>query len=87
MEVKRTSLNLPQALFRQAEEALGTRGPKQTIVSALQEAVQLRMRVRLLRRDFSGLTPDVVEELRRPRLPGPVEKHVVRRNGRRKARA
>jgi hypothetical protein len=38
-----------------------------TVITALEEAVRLKLRLRLLSRDFSGLTPSVIEEMRRSR--------------------
>jgi hypothetical protein len=34
----------------------------------MEEAVRLRLRLRLLQRDMAELTPELIEELRRPRL-------------------
>ena len=66
--LKRTSIYLPPELVRQAQQALGTTGVTSTVVHAMEEAVRLRLRLRLLQRDMAELTPELIEELRRPRL-------------------
>ncbi len=66
--VKRTSLYLPRDLVREAQRALGTSSITLTVVRAMEEAVKLRLRLRLLERDMPGLTPELIEELRRPRV-------------------
>ncbi len=66
--VKRTSLNLPRDLVRDAQRALGTSSITLTVVRAMEEAVRLRLRLRLLERDMPGLTPELIERLRRPRV-------------------
>jgi Arc/MetJ family transcription regulator len=66
--VRRTSLNLDFGLVDEAREALGTRGTTETVHAALREIVLRDRRRRLLARDFSMLTPELIEELRRPEL-------------------
>ncbi len=65
--VRRTTLNLPEDLLEAAREALGTTGVKDTVVTAMEEAVRFRLRLRLLQRELPDLTPELVERLRRPR--------------------
>ena len=36
----------------------------------MEEAVRLKLRLRLLEHDMSELTPELLEKLRRPRVPG-----------------
>jgi Arc/MetJ family transcription regulator len=66
----RTTLNLPEDLLRAAQRSLGTTGITATVVRAMEEAVRLKLRLRLLEHDMTELTPELVEELRRPRVPG-----------------
>jgi len=66
--VRRTSLNLDFGLVDEAREALGTKGTTETVHAALREIVLRDRRRRLLERDFSTLTPELIEELRRPEL-------------------
>jgi hypothetical protein len=47
---------------------LGTTGLTATVVRALEEAVRLKLRLRLLDHDMTELTPEFVEQLRRPRI-------------------
>ncbi len=71
---RRTTLNLPEELLREARTALGTTGVRDTVVRAMEESVQLRLRLRLLQRDLPDLTPDLVERLRQPTMTSPGEK-------------
>lgn len=64
----RTSLNLPRDLVREAQSILGTRTITSTVVRSMEEAVRLRLRLRLLQRDFPDLTLEAIEEMRRRRL-------------------
>ena len=66
--VRRTSLNLDFGLVEEARSALGTKGTTETVHAALREIVLRDRRRRLLERDFSMLTPELIEELRRPEL-------------------
>jgi hypothetical protein len=66
----RTTLNLPEDLLRAAQRSLGTTGITDTVVRSMEEAVRLKLRLRLLEHDMTPLTPELVEELRRPRVPG-----------------
>jgi len=64
---KRTTLVLPPDLLDDAERLLGTRSHTEAVVAALEELVARRHREELLRMDWSDLTPEAVEEMRRPR--------------------
>jgi hypothetical protein len=64
---KRTTLVLPVELLRDAERLLGTRSHTEAVVLALEELVARRHREELLRMDWSDLTPEAVEAMRRPR--------------------
>ena len=66
--VRRTSLNLDFGLVDEARSALGTNGTTETIHAALREIILRERRRRLTERDFSMLTPELLEELRRPQL-------------------
>ncbi len=67
MAVKRTSLNLDMDLVAEAKKELGTERTTDTVHAALREAVNLAKRRALARHDFPGLTPESIEEMRRPR--------------------
>lgn len=64
----RTTINVPEKLLQQAEEAFETRSPTVAITRALEEAVALYHRRELLDMDWSDLTPETVSEMRKPRL-------------------
>jgi len=53
----RTTLNLPEDLLRAAQQSLGTTGITATVVRAMEEAVRLKLRLRLLEHDMTELTP------------------------------
>jgi Arc/MetJ family transcription regulator len=72
--VRRTSFNLDPELLAAAREELGTKNMTDTIHVALREVVRRARLQRLADRDFSYLTPERLEELRRPRTLEP-EKH------------
>jgi Arc/MetJ family transcription regulator len=61
--IKRTSLNLDLDLVAAAKDVLGTRNTTDTVHTALSEAVRSARIERLLRRDFSELTPERLEAL------------------------
>lgn len=67
VRMHRTTINVPEKLLQQAEEAFETRSPTVAITRALQEAVALHHRRRLLEMDWSDLTPEAVSEMRKPR--------------------
>jgi hypothetical protein len=63
----RTSLNLPVALLEAAEKEIESSSATDTVTVALRELVAARRRKRLLEMELPDLTPEFVEELRRPR--------------------
>lgn len=68
MAVKRTSLNLDLGLVADARGVLGTSGTTDTVHEALREVVRRERLRRLAEWTFDDLTPEVLEELRRPRV-------------------
>ena len=62
---KHTSLYIEEELLREAEDVLGTHGPTGTVRAAL-EVVVRRARLKNLTRWEIELTPDDLEDLRRP---------------------
>ena len=65
--VKRTSLNLDLDLVAEAREVLGSRGTTDTVHRALEEVVRQEKLRWLAERDFSELTPEVLDQLRATR--------------------
>ncbi|HEV7863602.1 MAG TPA: type II toxin-antitoxin system VapB family antitoxin [Acidimicrobiia bacterium] len=63
---RRTSIIVDDALLEAAQRALGTRGLKETIDTALQEAIRNRRRQRLLARlrDPDGFDDDALRKAR-----------------------
>lgn len=68
MAIKRTSLNLDLDLVADARGVLGTSGTTDTVHEALREVVRRERLRRLAEWTFDDLTPEVLEELRRPRV-------------------
>ncbi len=64
---KRTNINLETNLVEAASRVLGTSRTTDTVHAALREVVNRDARVRLARRDFADLTPEVPDELRATR--------------------
>jgi hypothetical protein len=64
--MKHTSLYLEEDLIREAEAVLGTRGPTGTVRAALEDVVR-RARLKNLTRWKVELTPEDLDDLRRPR--------------------
>ncbi len=64
---KRTNINLDKALVEEAAVVLGTDQTTETVHAALRDVVERAARQRLAERDFAGLTPPALDELRRPR--------------------
>jgi hypothetical protein len=62
---KRTTINLDVDLLREAQEALGTSEATETIHRALAEVANRKKRQIILEYDFPGLTPEMLEEMRR----------------------
>jgi Arc/MetJ family transcription regulator len=65
--VRRTSFNLDLELLARARQELGTKNMTDTIHAALREVVRHARLQRLAERDFSYLTPERLDEMRRPR--------------------
>ncbi|MGI8595595.1 MAG: type II toxin-antitoxin system VapB family antitoxin [Solirubrobacteraceae bacterium] len=64
--VRGTNINLDMDLVDQASAELGTARTTDTVHEALRVVVARARRSRLAQRDFADLTPDAVEEMRRP---------------------
>lgn len=64
--VKRTNLNLDMDLVQQAARELGTVRTTDTVHEALRDVIARARRARLAARDFTDLTPDALEGMRRP---------------------
>ena len=64
--VKRTNINLDMDLVREAARELGTQRTTDTVHGALRDVVARARRARLAERDFADLTPEKLDELRRP---------------------
>lgn len=60
---RRTTLEVEDALLSQAQKALGTKGLKETVDKAFQEAVRRYLRERLAARILSGTGIDRSPEL------------------------
>jgi Arc/MetJ family transcription regulator len=65
--VRRTNINLDSELVAAAATILGTTRTTDTVHAALRDVVARAARERLAQRDYRDLTPDALEELRRPR--------------------
>lgn len=64
---KRTNINLDVALLERAAAVLGTRRTTDTVHTALEQVVAQALRRRLAAQEFPDLTPETLDELRRPR--------------------
>lgn len=64
---RRTNINLDVALLDRAAAVLGTRRTTDTVHAALEQVVAQALRRRLAAQDFPDLTPETLDELRRPR--------------------
>jgi len=65
--IKRTSINLDLDLVAAAREVLGSNGTTDTVHRALEEVVRQQKLRWLAERDFSELTPEVLDRLRATR--------------------
>jgi Arc/MetJ family transcription regulator len=65
-KVKRTNINIDTELVSAAAAVLGTVQTTETVHAALREVIDQAARRRLADRDFSDLTPPLLDELRRP---------------------
>lgn len=63
--VKRVTFNADADLLAEARAVLGTSSATGTINAALGEVVRRHRRERLLTHDFSDLTPEVLDAIRR----------------------
>jgi Arc/MetJ family transcription regulator len=68
-KIKRTNINLDTELVDAAAAVLGTARTTDTVHAALRTVIDRDAREWLARHDFGDLTPDVLEQLRRPRQP------------------
>jgi Arc/MetJ family transcription regulator len=66
-KIRRTNINLDTALVDAAAVVLGTARTTDTVHAALRAVIDRAARERLAQRDFADLTPDVLEQVRRPR--------------------
>jgi Arc/MetJ family transcription regulator len=66
---RRTNINLDTELVRAAAAVLGTVQTTETVHAALREVIERAARQRLADRDFPDLTPEALDEIRRPRTP------------------
>jgi Arc/MetJ family transcription regulator len=60
-------MNVDTTLVAEAAEVLGTNGTTQTVHAAMEEVVRRARRRRLAAHRFEDLTPEVLDELRKPR--------------------
>ena len=65
--VKRITFNADTDLLEQAKKALGTTSATDAINMSLAQVVRRDAGTRLVDRGFPDLTPEMLEELRRPR--------------------
>lgn len=68
--IRRTNINLDTELVQEAAAVLGTVQTTETVHAALREVVERAARQRLAQRDFVDLTPETLDEVRRPRTAG-----------------
>jgi Arc/MetJ family transcription regulator len=66
-KIRRTNINLDTELVDAAAAVLGTARTTDTVHAALRAVIDRAARERLATRDFDDLTPEVLEQLRRPR--------------------
>lgn len=67
---RHTTINLDEHLIREASQVLGTERVTDTVHAALAEVVAARRREWLVEFDFSELSAERLEELRRGRMAG-----------------
>jgi Arc/MetJ family transcription regulator len=65
--IKRTNINLDAELVNAAAAVLGTARTTDTVHAALRAVIDRDARVRLTKQDFADLTPEALEQIRRPR--------------------
>jgi Arc/MetJ family transcription regulator len=66
-KIRRTNINLDTGLVDAAATVLGTVRTTDTVHAALRAVIDSAARERLAQRDFTDLTPDVLEQVRRSR--------------------
>jgi Arc/MetJ family transcription regulator len=66
-KIRRTNINLDSELVEAAAAVLGTARTTDTVHAALRAVIDRAARERLAQRDFAELSPEVLEQLRRPR--------------------
>lgn len=66
-KIRRTNINLDTQLVDAAAVVLGTARTTDTVHAALRAVIDRAARERLAQRDVADLTPNVLEQLRRPR--------------------
>jgi Arc/MetJ family transcription regulator len=66
-KIRRTNINLDTQLVDAAATVLGTARTTDTVHAALRAVIDGAARERLAQRDFTDLTPDVLEQVRRSR--------------------
>jgi Arc/MetJ family transcription regulator len=66
-KIRRTNINLDTQLVDEAAAVLGTARTTDTVHAALRAVIDRAARERLAQRDFADLTPDALEQVRRPR--------------------
>ena len=66
-KIRRTNINLDTELVDAAAAVLGTARTTDTVHAALRAVIDRASRERLAERDFANLTPEVLEQVRRPR--------------------
>jgi Arc/MetJ family transcription regulator len=60
-------MNLDRELVAEAADILGTRGATETVHAAMAEVISSARRRRRTSRERRDLTPQVIDEMRRPR--------------------
>lgn len=65
-KVRRTNINLDTELVDAAAAVLGTARTTDTVHAALRAVIDRAARERLAQRGFADLTPEALEQLRRP---------------------
>ena len=63
----RTNMNLDRELVSEAAAVLGTRSATETVHAAMAEVVRASRRRRLAAQEFSDLSPEALDMLRRSR--------------------
>jgi Arc/MetJ family transcription regulator len=66
-KIRRTNINLDTELLDAAAAVLGTARITDTVHAALRTVIDRAAREWLAERDFADLSPDVLEQVRRPR--------------------